>query len=275
MKRVKICFWGVRGSTPAPSKRTTKYGGNTPCVEIFLGGNRIICDAGTGIMPLGFKMAKSGKVLKASILLSHVHWDHISGLSFFEPFFNSKNSFEIIGPGVKEMGIRKALSGAISPPFFPVTLSDLSASIRFRTVSKRPFYIGKVRTVPHSLHHPGGVMGWRFEFPGGKSLVYVSDNEPGRGEKGFVEWAKGVDMMIHDAQYTPAEYRKKVGWGHSPYTYPIKIAKAAGVKRLILSHFNPPYADSALDDISRKAAGLARKNGLKCRLAREGEIFYL
>lgn len=271
MVKIKINFWGVRGSTPSISPDTIKYGGNTPCVEILYGNERIICDAGTGIQRLGAKIVKSGKKVRAIILLSHIHWDHISGLSFFEPFFYKKNEFTIMGPGVKGKDIKGLLSKAISPPYFPVGISDFAATVRFKTVAVEPFRIGSINVVPHGLSHPGGAIGWRFNFQDGRSLVYVSDNEPGKGEKAFLKWIKGADILIHDAQYTPAEYKKKTGWGHSPYTYPIKVAMEAGVKKLFLSHFNPPYPDKKLEEILKNSKKIIKRSGvdLECFLARE------
>lgn len=277
MRGVKIKFWGVRGSTPAPFLNTIRYGGNTPCVEILSGNNRIVCDAGTGIQSLGIRLARERAGVKASILLSHVHWDHIAGLPFFEPFFQKKNAFEIIGPNARGNDIKESLSKAIAPPYFPVSLSDFAASIEYRTTTDKPFSLGKIQVTPRHLAHPGGALGWRFHFSGGKSLVYVSDNEPSGGRSGLIKWIKGADILIHDAQYTPSEYRNKKGWGHSPYTYPVEIALAAGVKRLILSHFNPPYTDKKLKNMLKRARVLIRKSGsrLICQLAREGKVIYL
>jgi phosphoribosyl 1,2-cyclic phosphodiesterase len=270
MTRVKIKFWGVRGSTPSPSPQTVKYGGNTPCVEIVAGKHRIICDAGTGIQELGRKLRKSGNKIDATIFLSHIHWDHISGLPFFEPLYMKKNSFQIVGPKIKRMTLKAALGKAISPPFFPVALKDAPAKLKFKSVTDKSFKCGKIIVRPFQLSHPGGAQGWRFEFSGGKSLIYISDNEPGKNKMQLIEWAKDADIMIHDAQYTPSEYKHHKGWGHSPYTYPIEIAKAAGVKRLILSHFDPTHTDREMDRLSKSV-----KKQFRCEPAKEGKILHL
>ena len=273
--KVSIRFWGVRGSTPSPLARAMKYGGNTPCIEVKAGRDLIICDAGTGIRLLGRKMVRERERAHALILLSHLHWDHISGLSFFEPIYSGKNSFDIVGPDLGRTSFKKALIRAVSPPYFPVPLKDVPAALKIKGVTARPFSFGKVRIRPHPLSHPGGAFGWRFEFPGGKSMVYISDNEPAKETKDIIRWLKGADLMIHDAQFTPAEYRRHKGWGHSPYTYPLKLAAAADVGRLVLSHFSPESSDSELDKMYETIRKFKKRDGLKlkCELAREGKRY--
>lgn len=277
MARIKVRFWGVRGSVPVSSPETMRYGGNTSCIEITSDDDTIICDAGTGIRALGRKMCKTGKRVRAAVLISHVHWDHIAGLPFFEPLFSKKNSFEIIGPDPERSTFKKALLGSFSPPYFPISLKDVAADVHFKTLSGRPFRCGKINVRPYPLSHPGGALGWRLEFPGGGSLVYISDNEPGEDAKKIARWAYGADVMIHDSQYTPALYRERKGWGHSPYTYPVSIAIQGNVGKLILNHFDPTSTDRMLEAMLKSARKIIKERhaGLKCELAREGKIIHL
>lgn len=273
MKKIKVVFYGVRGSVSVSSRETVKYGGNTPCVYIEHGGTRIICDAGTGIRTLGADLCKEGRV-SATILLSHYHWDHIAGLPFFNPIYNKDNEFKIVGPETVSVGPKELLTAAISDPYFPISLSSVPAKIGFFAASERPFFADDVEIIPFRLNHPGGALGYRLNFSDGKGLVYVSDNEPTGDDGAFIEWATGADIMIHDAQYTPAEYKKHKGWGHSSYDYPLKLASEAGIGRLILSHFDPSYVDSGLDKISSHLKQIIRQKGyrFKCELAKEGMV---
>lgn len=268
MKTIKIKFWGVRGSTPSPAKEYLKYGGNTACLEIKTDDELIICDAGTGIRQLGKSLVKKHKSINAHILISHLHLDHISGLPFFEPLYNNKNTFHIIGPNINKKSFSKSIITALSPPFFPVKITQDGASIKFKSVHEKSFNIGKVRVIPLKLKHPGICLGWRFNFPSGKSIVYVSDNEPGRNFDKIVKWAHKTDLIIHDAQYTPKEYLTHKGWGHSPYTYASKIAKEAKIPRVILSHFDPDYSDTFLKKLELKVTRLNKD--IKSKFAHEG-----
>ena len=272
MKKIKVTFYGVRGSTPSPSKRTVKYGGNTACLEITSGNQRIICDAGTGIRNLGKKLMRSPKGLAAGIFLSHIHWDHISGLPFFEPIYVGENRFDIFGPEIGREKFKDLLKEAISPPFFPVPISKMKSKVKIRGLAERPLVWSDMRIVPLLLNHPDGTFGWKFEFKGGKRILYVSDNEPGGDNMAMIRWARGADLLIHDAQYTPGEYDCHRGWGHSPYTYPIDIAVKAGVGRLVLTHFDPDHSDIFLDKFAEQVKKHVKVLGLKIPviLAREG-----
>lgn len=269
MSKLKLTFYGVRGSSPAPSRKTAKYGGNTPCIDMIYGDERIILDAGTGIRELGLKLTK--KRSKATILFSHYHWDHISGLPFFAPLYNKGNAFDLIGPKPKGSNIKKLLCKAIEPPVFPISLRTVPARMGYKDISDKPFKIGSVEVVPFYLSHPGDALGYRFNFPDGKSLIYISDNEPSHKLDDLVDWAYGADILICEAQYTPAEYEIKRGWGHSPYTFTVGFALTAGVKKLVLNHFDPAYDDRKLEMILKDSRKIAKKLGskMKIELARE------
>lgn len=281
MERAKIKFWGVRGSIATSGRETNQVGGNTACVEISAAGRIIICDAGTGIRPLGISLVRrlGKRPISAHILLSHLHLDHYMGLPFFQPLYKKENDFVIAGPGACRMGFGKALSRAVCPPYFPISLSEMPAGIRLKTLSERPFAIGKIRVVPKPVNHPGGALGFRFYFPGGKSLVHITDNEPdtARAKQMLVEWMKGADVLIHDAQYSIARWHSHLGWGHSPFAYSIELAREAGIARLILFHFDPQDSDRRLARMLRNAQRLAKGMHPKLRveLAREGRSIVL
>lgn len=281
LKKVVVRFWGVRGSMAAPGPETVRYGGNTACLEIEADDARIICDAGTGIRPLGLDLINrfAGKAIEASILLSHLHWDHFIGLPFFKPLYSVKNSFEIIGPGLEGMSFRNALSRAMRPPYFPVPFSDVPASLKFRTIHEKNSKIRGILVNTFKVNHPGGAFGYRFHFSGGRSLVHITDNEPSNGANmaELVEMIRGADVMIHDAQYTPQNYLDKKGWGHSPFTYPIELAERAGIRRLYLFHFDPEDDDGHLRAVLGEVNRWIKSKGMKvrCGLSREGSSFEL
>lgn len=280
MKKTRVKFWGVRGSMAVPGKSSLEMGGNTSCVEISCGDDMIICDAGTGIRELGNTLIRQKKhPIKAHILLSHVHWDHYIGLPFFKPLYNSDNSFVIGGPKPEHYDFGEAISHAMRPPFFPIPTDAIPAKIRFKTISEKRFIIGKVKVVPIFVNHPGGAFGWRFDLPDGKKIAHITDNEPD-GSKSFtkiVKWLSGVDVLIHDAQYLPSEYSKRKSWGHSPFTYPVEITKAANVKNLYLFHFDPDSNDLKLKRELVSARKYSKKIGssTKVKLAIEGKTFEL
>lgn len=281
MTKAKIKFWGVRGSMAAPSADTREIGGNTACLEICYGKTLIICDAGTGLRPLGNTLVRRAKKkpISAHILLSHLHWDHFIGLPFFKPIFHKRNSFVVAGPRAVREEFGRALSRVIRPPYFPLPIETFFADVKLKTIPERPFKIEKIKVRPIALCHPQGSFGWRFEFPNGKVLVHVTDNEPGteaHAQK-LVGWMRGADVVIHDSQYSPASYEKRKGWGHSPFTYPVRLAEEAGVKKLFLFHFDPNDTDIHLKEVLKEARSLihSSKSHLKCELAREGLSFEL
>ncbi|MBN1283520.1 MAG: MBL fold metallo-hydrolase [Proteobacteria bacterium] len=271
----------MRGSIPSPGRGTAFFGGNTTCVEIEAGSTRVICDAGTGIRDLGLDLSRraKGRPIEALILLSHVHWDHYIGLPFFAPLYNDRNRFTVAGPRIMGKEFPAAIKEAIRPPYFPISTAEFSAKIDFANIGPVEYRYGDLRIVPHEAHHPQGSCGWRFYFKGGRSLVLMTDNEP-RGaaeELSLVEFMRGSDALIHDSQYAPETYARRLGWGHSPYTYPIGLARAAGVKALYLTHFDPECDDAALRKMFAKARAHARSIGCRSRIAmaREGLSFSL
>lgn len=257
-----------------------KYGGNTSCLEITCGATRIICDAGTGIRPLGNELKRKSRrnPVRAAILLSHLHWDHFVGLPFFEPLYVKKNSFVIAGPGFGNKSFKEKLYEVVSPPFFPISPDTFSANIIYKTLTGDPFIIDEVTVRPFACNHPGGSLGWKFTLPGNKTIVQVSDHEPSSIQRhDMVRWMYGADIIIHDAQYSPGEFRRFRGWGHSPYGYTVRSAIAAKAKKLVLYHHDPESSDSILERRLHHAREIALGLGsrIMVELAQEGKELVL
>jgi phosphoribosyl 1,2-cyclic phosphodiesterase len=269
---MKVRFWGTRGSIPSPGPRTVRYGGNCSCVEVRTQSDELfIIDAGTGIRELGLALMSEQPVL-AHVLLSHTHWDHISGFPFFPPAFAPGNTLTIYAARNIDKRLEDVMAGQMEYTYFPVTLSDLPSEINYRELLEETFDIGKARITTHYLNHTSICMGYRIE-EGGKSLAYVSDHEPyglalfgadppadriGRGlrdgvvhvgDRRLIEWVKGVDLIIQDTQYTPEEYPRKIGWGHGSADYVTDVAIMAGARRLALYHHDPLHDDDTVDEI--------------------------
>jgi phosphoribosyl 1,2-cyclic phosphodiesterase len=273
-----VRFWGVRGSVPAPGPATAAVGGNTSCVEVRAGDELIILDAGTGLRRLGDHLLKSEDEIRASILFSHVHWDHIQGIPFFAPVFRPTTELSLYGS--PETGsLEDALARQMTDPSFPVPFHALPSTLAFHPVeSGVPFAIGAVRVTPRRLNHPGGVYAYRLDI-GDRSLVYATDTEhyPDRIDHDLVELSRGADMLIYDAMYTPDDYGRRVGWGHSTWVEGVAVARAAGVDTLVLFHHDPASDDARIAAIERAAARalpgtLAAREGLRLSLTGGGSL---
>ena len=277
---MKVTFWGTRGSLAAPGPETTRYGGNTSCVEVRgEDGTLLIVDAGTGIRRLGEAIKPETKRL--DILLSHLHMDHINGLGFFDPLFFPETEVHIWGPASTTLDLRARLSRYLSPPTFPVRLRDLPCQLKLHDVVPVGRFRGGAFDIQASLVcHPGPTVGYRIS-EGSASVAYLPDHEPALGVQDFPEepeWTsgfelvQGVDFLIHDAQYTHEEYPKYVGWGHSSMPDVLAFAELAGVKTLVPFHFDPAHSDDMLD---RLFAEIRRSHDLPFALipAKEGESF--
>jgi len=261
---MKIRFCGVRGSISAAGKGTQPHRGNTSCVEVRCGAETPSVDSGTGLRPLGIEMARRGPV-KASLFLSHYHWDHIAGLPFFAPAYDPRSELTIHGATRRGRDVRQILSGQMIDPYFPVDLGVLNAHLRFVTLQDGgEAHVGKAILRAAELNHPGGALGFRLEHEG-KVMVYATDFEHGTpADERLVELARGADLLIFDAQYTPAEYEgnngvlSRKGWGHSTYEIGVRVAQQAGVKKLALYHHAPERDDKGIEKIAAKAKKLYR-----------------
>ena len=283
-----VTFWGTRGSIPTPGAHTARYGGNTPCVAVegadgAGGGQLVILDAGTGIRALGVHLVeKQNGAVKVEILLSHAHWDHIQGLPHFKPFFAPGNSVRIWGTRQGTASLEAILRQQMDPAVFPVPLDALSAELTVQQLEPAEFSVAGFRVRTIKLRHPGTTLGYRLTpAQGGPGMAYVTDNELGPGghydtpstwRRDFVAFLQGVDLLIHDAMYTPAELETHRGWGHSTYEEAVTLAQEAGVKRLVLFHHEPEHGDDAMDGLVAAASRYAKSRGrpLEVTAAQEG-----
>lgn len=302
MSNAYLRFWGVRGSYSAPFESHLGVGGNTSCVEIRMDDHIILCDAGTGIIPFGNEIMKQDSIRELLIIMTHYHWDHICGLPFFVPAFVPDWKINFFGPGQSARDIKEAVSAQMRAPFFPVGTETWLANINYlepqhEDEDEHNISYGPMTFSHQSVHHPGTTYGYRIKV-NGKNVLYVSDNEclflnkairmkyanftteerelydAMQQEEYASELAliQDADILIHDAQYTPEDYRKKHGWGHSCYIDTVNTAIDAGVKELYLYHHDPNYDDKAMAKIEENALSIIedRSASLKCHIAREG-----
>lgn len=243
-----VRFWGVRGSIPSPGPRTSAVGGNTTCVEVSLGGQRIIIDGGSGLRQLG--AARGGRPLAATLLFTHLHWDHIQGLPFFAPLYDARSELTLLGPA----GLAEALEQQMSKPTFPVGTDVFAANWNARTMqTDAPFALGDVQVSTIALRHPGGCIGYALECDG-RRLVHCCDYEhAAQGlDADVVDFAQGADVLIYDAQYLPEEYPRRRGWGHSTWEQGVELARAAAVSQLVLTHHDPNRDDAGVLEIEQR-----------------------
>ncbi|PYM41319.1 MAG: hypothetical protein DME12_12130 [Candidatus Rokuibacteriota bacterium] len=233
---MEVRFWGTRGSLPTPGPQTVRFGGNTVCVEVRTGaGHVFIFDCGTGARPLGDALTAQAPV-SASILFSHTHWDHIQGFPFFTPAFDPRNTIALYGPQGGR-SLHETLARQMELSYFPVALNQLPATLSYTDLGEGAHTVGGARIVAQYLNHPAVTLGYRVD----------------------ARFLAGADLVIHDAQYTPEEYRARKNWGHSPFEYVVELACSAGVKRLALTHHDPSHDDAAVAEIERHARAVAER----------------
>jgi phosphoribosyl 1,2-cyclic phosphodiesterase len=265
---LSLRFWGVRGSTPTAGPRFAAFGGNTPCVEIRLGNRLFVIDAGSGIAALGASLGEAVPE-RIDILFSHLHLDHIQGLSFFKPALRLTRELHLHCGNLDGETAEATLERVFSPPVFPVRLSDLPASIvhhGFRAGETLHFPDGvSVRTVP--LNHPSGAVGYRFDHRG-RAVCYLSDNEHTQPwpAPALVDFVHGADLVVYDAMFSAADYTPCKGWGHSTWEAGIELMRAAGADELAIFHHHPMHDDTALAAVEAQVRA-AYPRGF---LAREG-----
>jgi len=298
---LSIRFWGVRGSIPCPGRDTVEFGGNTSCLEIRADKKLIIVDLGTGVKSLGDWImgndSKAGPV-DMDIFISHTHWDHIMGFPMFTPIFIPGTKMRIRGPvSFNDDTLDSIIGDQLSYRYWPVRHAELAAKIEYQELKETTLDIGGgLKVTTKYLNHPVLCLGYRFEYQG-KSIVTAFDHEPFRnlfptdpedpnynedaaqeGEaaakeenKKILQFIKGADILIHDAQYTPEEFEKHLGWGHSSYDYAIEAAVQAEVKKLVFYHHDPNRTDEQLESLAEKYKSEIRdKSGPEIIMAQEG-----
>jgi phosphoribosyl 1,2-cyclic phosphodiesterase len=264
---MNIKIWGSRGSIPVSGKEYLKYGGDTTCVEILTkSGDTIVMDAGTGIRRLGNKLAKE-KCCDINFIFTHAHWDHLMGFPFFKPLYFEESTIHMHRCPFHSKFVETILSRIMAPPNFPIKYSDITAQISYLDACPTKFEIGSVTVVPIAISHPNGGSGYKF-IEDGKSFVFLTDNELGYIHPGglafndYLEFADGADLLIHDAEYTPKEYKFYIDWGHSVYTDVLDLALKAAVKKLGLFHLNQERTDEEMDKIVKDCRDWIDARGL-------------
>jgi phosphoribosyl 1,2-cyclic phosphodiesterase len=286
-----VRFWGTRGSIAKPGLSTVRYGGNTSCVELrSSSGTLVVLDCGTGAHGLGQALVKSGpSPLNGHILIGHTHWDHIQGFPFFAPLFIPGNEWHVYGPRGVGSSLRESLSGQMQSSYFPITLKELGATLHYHDLVEGTLEIGDIHVTTQYLHHPALTLGYRLEADG-VTVVYSTDHEPhstprvagsraplaGQDVR-HARFLADADLVIHDAQYTAAEFAAKRGWGHSTAEYAVETAVSAGVRRLALFHHDPTRNDEAVDRIVAGARDLVARVGGDTEVfaAAEGQVLEL
>jgi phosphoribosyl 1,2-cyclic phosphodiesterase len=277
-ERFFVRFWGVRGSYPTPGAHTVRHGGNTACIEVQAGAHTVILDAGSGIIRLGEDLLSRApdQPINISLLITHAHSDHLIGFPFFAPLFERRTSIDICGPTLEGRSIERILTPLMSPPYFPVDIHKLPSQRRFHIVTGEQCLVWRPGTescpsivdgapeddqadlrvfAKFTQSHPmNGALHYRVEYAR-HSIVYATDVEWDKEcDPEFLAFARGADLLIHDAQYTAADYAAtKHGFGHSTVAMATDVARAAQVDTLILFHHEPNYTDEQLDALEKTA----------------------
>src|SRR4029450_859475 len=295
----RLKFWGTRGSISVPGHGTLRYGGNTTCVEVRADGEIIVLDAGSGVRSLGIALEKEfpSQPIKLSLLITHAHWDHIQGLPFFAPVYEKKNEIRVRGYDGVDTTFGEIMAEPMKAPFFPIAMRELSAKIDIKKLTEMEFSTGKVQVRARFVNHPGVCAGYRLLTSAG-SIAFLPHHDPYRclhsaksndmtpeqakktateERTSLVEFLKGSDILILDAQYTDAEYETHVGWGHGSVSSAVSLALDAEVRRLLLFHHAPSHDDAMVDAMVDEARRLIRESGkdLEVDGAREGEELVL
>ena len=297
---LSVRFWGNRGSIPCPGPDTVKFGGNTSCLEIRADERLFIVDLGTGLRPLGdWLMANDFKKnghIDADVFVTHTHWDHIMGFPSFSPIFVRGTKLRIRGPlSIDDNSLESVISAQLSYRYWPVRAGELAADIEYHQIQETVLdFGGGLHVISKYLNHPILCLGYRFEYQG-KSIIAAFDYEPFRNffpvdpsDPGYSEevakegelaaaeenekilnFFRGADILIHDAQYTTAEYTAHIGWGHSSFDQAVNSAVNAGAKRLVLFHHDPAHTDAQLEQLEKTYMDTA---AMQIIMAREGQI---
>jgi CheY-like chemotaxis protein/phosphoribosyl 1,2-cyclic phosphodiesterase len=286
-QRVAVRYWGVHGTLPVPGPEYVRYGGNTPCVSVDVGGEPLtIFDCGSGIKRLSDHLMKNaGERFSGRIFISHTHWDHINTVPFFAPLYLRGNQIELFGPYQGDLTIERAISAQMESVYFPVTIREFGARLVFRDLREETLEFGPLRLDTMLLRHPGYCLGYKLSCRG-RTVCYITDNElylptDSRHDARYVErlanFVRGADVLITDTTYRDREYPSKVDWGHSCVSQVADLAARAEVKRLHLFHHDPDQTDADIDaKLDEAREELARLgSNVQCEAPAEGSELVL
>ncbi|MBF0255680.1 MAG: MBL fold metallo-hydrolase [Gammaproteobacteria bacterium] len=270
----RVTFYGVRGSIPVTGAEFNQFGGDTACICLEGPERTVILDAGTGIRALGKRLIQDetlGISRPCFLAFSHFHWDHIQGLPFFLPAYDSRRSFTISAFGREDSSrsLRDIFATQMQNEFFPVSLGDMGANIQFFQTEEPRFEVGRGSVIAVKHNHPGGAYSYRINDRNGKSVVYCTDIEHSESiDPQIVELARNADLLIHEGQYTPEELPRFKGWGHSSWEQAVRVAELAEVKQLVITHHDPDHDDSFLSEVEAQC----QARFPACCLARQGMV---
>ena len=278
--RLTVRFWGTRGGVARAGQDTARFGGNTLCVTVELGGDRLfVFDAGTGMINLGQFIATRKRHYRYHLFISNPYWNHVQGLPYFAPLQIPGNQITVYGVG-GEFSLKQAIAAQAGNPYLPVVGRESGSRVDYRELKEGNYEIDQVQVSVIGLNHPGPALGYRLTTAAGKTVAYVTGNEvhphctngAGAARERLVAFLKGVDILIHDATWFDNEYRAHVGSGHSAVSAVLTLAAVARVKRLYLFHHDPSHDDEAIGRMEMIARYFfdQRQLPIHCWAAREG-----
>jgi phosphoribosyl 1,2-cyclic phosphodiesterase/CheY-like chemotaxis protein len=277
----RFSLWGCRGSTPTPGAKFLRHGGNTSCFCVTYADQKFIFDAGSGIRELGSEVMK-GKRKKINLFITHTHWDHIQGFPFFVPAYAPDYEITVWGAELFGKDLRSVFRGQLDRDYFPVQMEDMNSNLEFRHLPTPPIAIGGAKIYWEYSQHPGATVGYKIDI-GTLRIAWVPDNEFLQGFVGdpreitrdhalvtpyrkMIQFLADAHIVIHEAQYTPEEYPKKIGWGHSSITNACVLMKLAGVRRWIITHHDPSHDDDFLERKLAVTRRILRDIGHECHV---------
>lgn len=275
MRRRYLKFWGTRGSCPTSGPEYLHFGGNTSCLEFLYDTVHLVFDAGTGIRPLGKSLIKEN-VKNIDLFISHTHWDHIIGFPFFDPIYQSDSNITIWTPPNIGRISKELFNQLLAPEFFPMSLSELKAKLEFKTFDEHlSVKMGPITITFHQVNHPGATFCFKIQTPH-QTIGYTTDNELiepfGKREHSLIEFFRGTDLLIHEAQYFTEEYAKKKGWGHSSLIGAMDFVEKTEAGKWLVCHHDPTHTDADLMELEKLAL---KKSSVPSEWLRDHQIVEL